>query len=52
MILPVQVLANVNKEFLQVYGAKIISKKELDVVNDEESKIFVYNVKPFLIKGN
>lgn len=52
VILPVQVLANVNKEFLQVYGAKIISKRELEVVNDEESKIFVYNVKPFLIKGN
>jgi CRISPR-associated Cas5-like protein len=49
VILPVRFLANVNKDFLQVYGAKIISKRELDVVNDRESKIFVYNVKPFLV---
>jgi CRISPR-associated Cas5-like protein len=49
VVLPVHFLANVNKDFLQVYGAKIISKREQDVVNDGESKIFVYNVKPFLV---
>jgi hydroxyethylthiazole kinase-like sugar kinase family protein len=46
--MPTQFLANVNVEFIEVYGAKIITKGELDVVNDGESKIFVYEVAPFL----
>jgi CRISPR-associated Cas5-like protein len=48
LVVPVMFLANVNKEFLQVYGAKVILSKEIDVVDDGESKIFVYNVGPFL----
>jgi CRISPR-associated Cas5-like protein len=48
IIMPTQFLANVNVEFIEVYGAKIITKGELDVVNDGESKIFVYEVAPFL----
>jgi hypothetical protein len=39
----------VNAEFVQVYGAKIIAKKELTVVDDGESKVFVYKVDPFLV---
>lgn len=49
LIIPTTFLANVNKDFIQVYGAKIIVKRELDVVNDGESKIFVHKVKPFLV---
>jgi CRISPR-associated Cas5-like protein len=49
IIVPVMFLANVNMEFVQVYRAKIITKKELNVVNDGEDKIFVYKVKPFLV---
>lgn len=49
IIMPVFFLANVNKEFFQVYGAKIITKRELPIVNDRESKIFIYEVSPFLI---
>jgi len=49
IVIPVMFLANVNKEFIQVYGAKIITKRELNVVDDGESKIFVYEVNPFLV---
>jgi len=49
IIMPVTFLANVNKEFVQVYGAKIVAKRELNVVNDGESRIFVYEVTPFLV---
>jgi CRISPR-associated Cas5-like protein len=49
IVMPVMFLANVNKEFVQVYGAKIVTKRELDVVDDGESKIFVYEVSPFLV---
>jgi CRISPR-associated Cas5-like protein len=49
VVVPVTFLANVNKEFIQVYGAKIITKRELSVVDDGESKIFVYEVSPFLV---
>ena len=48
IIMPVTFLANVNKEFVQVYGARIVAKRELSIVNDGESKIFVYEVNPFL----
>jgi CRISPR-associated Cas5-like protein len=47
IVMPTQFLANVNAEFIEVYGAKIITKSELDVVNDGESKIFVYKAVPF-----
>lgn len=49
LIIPVIFLADVNDEFIQVYGAKIIAKRRLDVINDGESKIFVHKVKPFLV---
>jgi hypothetical protein len=49
IIVPVMFLANVNMEFIQVYGAKILVKRELNVVNDGENKIFVYKVEPFLV---
>jgi CRISPR-associated Cas5-like protein len=49
IVMPVTFLANVNKEFVQAYGAKIITKRELNVVDDGESKIFVYEVSPFLV---
>jgi CRISPR-associated Cas5-like protein len=49
IVMPVMFLANVNREFIQVCGAKIITKRELNVVDDEESKIFIYEVKPFLV---
>jgi hypothetical protein len=49
IVVPVTFLANVNKEFVQAYGAKIITKRELNVVDDGESKIFVYEVSPFLV---
>ncbi len=48
IVMPVKFLANVKEEFIQVYGAKILLKKEQDVVNDGESKIFVHKIKPFL----
>lgn len=49
IIMPVTFLANVRADYIQVYGAKIIAKKDLTVVDDGESKIFVYNVNPFLV---
>ena len=49
IVMPVTFLANVNKEFVQAYRAKIITKRELNVVDDGESKIFVYEVSPFLV---
>ena len=49
IIMPVIFLANVNKEFVQVYGAKIITRRELSIVNDGDSKIFVYETTPFLV---
>ena len=49
LIMPATFLANVNEDFIQVYGARIIAKKELDVVNDGENAIFVYKVRPFLV---
>ena len=49
IIVPVMFLANVNMEFVQVYGAKIVAKRELNVVNDGENKIFIHEVKPFLV---
>jgi len=49
IIIPVVFLANVNENFVQAYGAKIITKKELNIVNDGESKIFVHKVEPFLV---
>lgn len=49
IVMPVTFLAKVNAEFVQVYGAKIIAKKELTVVDDGESKVFVYEVDPFLV---
>ncbi|MCL7390217.1 MAG: CRISPR-associated protein Cas5 [Thaumarchaeota archaeon] len=48
IIMPATFLAKVNTEFIQVYGTKIIAKKELNVVDDDESRIFVYEVDPFL----
>jgi hypothetical protein len=47
--MPVTFLADVNKEFVQVYGAKIVAKRELSIVNDGESKIFIYEISPFLV---
>ena len=55
LIMPVTFLANVRADYIQVYGAKIIAKRELTVVDDGESRIFVYEVSPFLvtqIQGN
>lgn len=49
LIVPVTFLANVKADYIQVYGAKIIASKELTVVDDGESKIFVYEVNPFLV---
>jgi CRISPR-associated Cas5-like protein len=49
IVMPVMFLAKVNAEFIQVYGAKIITKRELSVVDDGESKVFVYEVHPFLL---
>jgi CRISPR-associated Cas5-like protein len=49
LITPVTFIANINKIFIQVYGAEIKTKRELEVVSDGESKIFVYKVEPFLI---
>ena len=48
-IFPVTFLANVNSRFVQVCGAKIIAKRELDAVKDDESIIFVHKVKPFFV---
>jgi hypothetical protein len=48
MIMPVTFLANVKADYIQVYGAKIIARRELTIVDDGESKIFVYEVNPFL----
>lgn len=48
IVMPVTFLADVKEDFIQVYGAKIKLKRECDVVNDGESKVFVYRVKPFL----
>ncbi|GEM_PF-2049706 len=36
-------------EFVQIYGADIITRRSLLAVDDGESRIFVYNVKPFLV---
>jgi len=55
LVIPVTFLANVRADYIQVYGAKIIAKRELSVVDDGESRIFVYEVSPFLvtqIQGN
>lgn len=49
IVMPVTFLAKINAEFIQVYGAKIIAKRELNVVDDGESKVFVYEVHPFLV---
>lgn len=49
IVMPVTFLAKVNAEYVQVYGAKIVAKRELNVVDDGESKVFVYEVDPFLI---
>ncbi|MCS7105605.1 MAG: CRISPR-associated protein Cas5 [Thermofilaceae archaeon] len=49
IVIPVMFLADVRKEFIQVYGAKIRVKRELDAVDDGESKIFVYNLEPFFV---
>ena len=49
LIIPAIFLANVHAEYIQVFGAEIITSKELFVVNDGDSKVFVYNVKPFLV---
>jgi len=49
IVMPVMFLAKVNAEFVQVYGAKIVAKRELTVVDDGESRVFVYEVDPFLV---
>jgi CRISPR-associated Cas5-like protein len=49
MVMPIKFLANVNADFVQVYGAKIVARRELNVVDDGESKVFVYQVSPFLL---
>jgi hypothetical protein len=49
VILPVTFLANVKADYIQVYGAKIIASRELAIIDDGESKIFVYEVNPFLV---
>jgi len=49
IIMPITFLANVNADYMQVYGAKIIARRELTIVDDGESKIFVYEVNPFLV---
>lgn len=49
LIIPVTFLADVKGDFIQVYGAKIRLKSEREVVDDNEDKIFVYKVKPFLV---
>jgi len=41
--------AGIFEEFVQVYGADIIVRKERTAVDDRESKVFVYNVRPFLV---
>ena len=49
LMMPVVFLrAGVPEEFIQVYGADILTREEVDVVDDGESKVFVYNVRPFL----
>jgi len=49
LVIPVTFLANVNEEFIAVYGTDIISKRELYVVDDGKSQIFVYEVAPFIV---
>ncbi|MEM2915664.1 MAG: CRISPR-associated protein Cas5, partial [Candidatus Bathyarchaeia archaeon] len=49
IVIPTTFLANVKEEFIQVYGAKMLLKRERNVVNDGESMIFVHEVKPFLV---
>jgi hypothetical protein len=48
LIVPATFLADIHAEYIQVFGAEIITSKELLVVNDGDSKVFVYKVKPFL----
>lgn len=49
LIIPVTFLADVKEEFITVYGADIIVKQELHVINDDESQIFVHEVAPFIV---
>lgn len=49
LIVPATFLADTRAEYIQVFGAEIITSKELLVVNDGDSKVFVYKVKPFLV---
>lgn len=49
VVIPARIIANVNKEFIQVYRANIIVKEEQYVVDDGESKVFIYKVKDFLV---
>lgn len=50
LIMPVTFLANVKEEFISVYGADIIVSRELHLVNDGESQIFVYEAAPFIVR--
>jgi len=36
------------EDYVQVYGADIVTRRALDAVDDGESKIFVYKVRPFI----
>ena len=49
VVIPVMFLAKVNSKYVQVYGAKIKTKREIEVVNDGESSIFIHNTEPFLV---
>jgi len=50
LILPVKFHeGGVFEDYIQAYGAEIVSYRALDAVDDNESKIFVYKVKPFLV---
>lgn len=49
MVIPAMFLADVKKPFVMVYGADIRAKKELEIVNDGESKIFVHKAAPFVV---
>ena len=37
------------EEYIQAYGAEIVACRALDTVDDGESRIFVYRVRPFLV---
>lgn len=48
-VIPALFLADVKKPFVMVHGTNIRARRELEVVNDGKSKIFVHKAAPFMV---